>query len=219
MTAEAVEVTDENPAASRRSKLTPEREQEFYEAVLDQIRRCGYDALTMEGIALRTRCSKSTLYRQWRTKQQFVAAALRARTKERFSGIDTGSLAGDLLAAAHAAGSGSFGDTLLVQALTQAALHDPDLKKVLRETLVDPELAAIGAMLDRGVARGELRADHPARPYVASQLLGVLRMRTFIDGKHADTPYMECFVRAVLLPVLGLEAPEATGERDAGESP
>ncbi|NED89639.1 TetR family transcriptional regulator, partial [Streptomyces sp. SID11233] len=70
------------------------------------------------------------------------------------------------------------------------------------------ELAAIGAMLDRGVARGELRADHPARPYVASQLLGVLRMRAFVDGKHADTAYMERFVRAVLLPVLGLEAPE-----------
>ena len=41
----------ETAVASRRSKLTPEREQEFFDAVLEQIRECGYDAVTMEGVA------------------------------------------------------------------------------------------------------------------------------------------------------------------------
>ena len=41
----------ESVVASRRSKITPAREQEFYDAVLEQIRECGYEALTMEGVA------------------------------------------------------------------------------------------------------------------------------------------------------------------------
>src|SRR5947208_17025211 len=83
-------------AASRRSKITPEREQEFFDAVLEQIRECGYESVTMEGVAASTRCSKSTLYRQWKTKPQFVVAALRSRRQSRLGGIDTGSLAEDL---------------------------------------------------------------------------------------------------------------------------
>ncbi|MYS50853.1 TetR family transcriptional regulator, partial [Streptomyces sp. SID6013] len=90
----------ETVGTSRRSKITPEREQEFFDAVLDQLRSCGYDAVTMEGIAASTRCSKSTLYRQWKTKPQFVAAALRSNSRVRFAGIDTGSLAEDLRRAA-----------------------------------------------------------------------------------------------------------------------
>lgn len=206
----------DTPAAARRSKITPEREREFYEAALDQIRECGYEALTMEGVALRTRCSKSTLYRQWGNKPQFVAAALRAYSRVKFRGIDTGSLAGDLLAAARAASAGASGDTLLVHALTHAAIHDQELKQVLKETLVDPEVCAIAAMLDRAVERGELVPDHPARPYVAAQLLGVLRLRPLLEGRHADPAYMERFVRAAVLPPLGLSAPE---ERPGGPAP
>ncbi|MYU48488.1 TetR family transcriptional regulator, partial [Streptomyces sp. SID7803] len=46
--------------------MTPERAQELYTAVLDTLRESGYESLTMEGgVAARSRCGKSTLYRQW----------------------------------------------------------------------------------------------------------------------------------------------------------
>lgn len=48
-----------------RTRLTPERESELYGAVLDLLREVGYDALTMDAVAARTRSSKATLYRQW----------------------------------------------------------------------------------------------------------------------------------------------------------
>ena len=51
-----------------RSRLTPEREAELYAAVLDLLREVGYDALTMDAVAARTRSSKATLYRQWGSK-------------------------------------------------------------------------------------------------------------------------------------------------------
>lgn len=133
----------ETVAASSRSKLTREREQEFFDAVLEQIRECGYESVTMEGVAASTRCSKSTLYRQWKTKPQFVVAALRSRRQSRFGGIDTGSLADDLREAARAVGRWSTNDTKLLQALGHAVTQDVDLAKALREALVDPEIAAL----------------------------------------------------------------------------
>ncbi|CAM5590569.1 MULTISPECIES: TetR/AcrR family transcriptional regulator [Streptomyces] len=203
MTSQAADGPD-TVAASRRSKLTREREQEFFDAVLDQIRACGYDSVTMEGVAASTRCSKATLYRQWRTKPQFVAAALRASRRTRFDGIDTGTLADDLREAARAAGAWSAKDTRLLQALGHAVTQDPELRTALREALIDPEIDALKQILRRGVERGEVPADHPALDYIPAQIFGVLRARPVLEGKDADPEYIVRFVEAAVLPTLGL---------------
>ncbi|UXY31150.1 TetR/AcrR family transcriptional regulator [Streptomyces sp. HUAS TT20] len=194
----------ETVAASRRSKITPEREREFFDAVLEQIRECGYDSVTMEGVAASTRCSKSTLYRQWKTKPQFVAAALRSNRQARFAGIDTGSLAQDLRQAARDAGDWSGKDTRLLQALSHAITQDPELQRALREALVDPEIAALQEILRRGVERGEVRAGHPALEYIPAMMFGVLRVRPVLSGQYADSDYLVRFVEAAVLPSLGL---------------
>jgi AcrR family transcriptional regulator len=203
MTSQAAD-EPETVVASRRSKITPEREQEFYDAVLDQIREHGYDSLTMEGVASSTRCSKSTLYRQWKTKPQFVAAALRASTCPRFAGIDTGTLAGDLRAMARALGGWSRRDSQLHQALGHAVLQDRELQEALREALIGPEIAAVQEILRRGVARGEVAADHPALEFIPAQLFGVVRARPVMEGQNADAAYLTQFVEAVVIPALGL---------------
>ncbi|GAA5024905.1 TetR/AcrR family transcriptional regulator [Streptomyces siamensis] len=204
MTSQAADGPD-SVVASRRSKITPEREREFYDAVLEHIRSCGYESLTMEGVASSTRCSKSTLYRQWRTKPQLVAAALRANRCPRFSGIDTGTLAGDLRAAARAAGEWSGRDsTQLLQGLGHAVTQDRELQQALRDALVEPEVAELREMIQRGVDRGEIAADHPALEFIPAQLLGVLRVRPLLEGQYADEAYLTEFVEAVVLPALGL---------------
>ncbi|WP_333775782.1 TetR/AcrR family transcriptional regulator [Streptomyces sp. IBSBF 3136] len=203
MTSQAAD-EPETVAASRRSKITPEREREFFDAVLEQIRECGYDSVTMEGVAATTRCSKSTLYRQWRTKPQFVAAALRANRKVRFAGIDTGSLAEDLRQAARAAGDWSKKDARLMQALGHAVTADQELAQALREALVLPEIAALQAMLERGVERGEVPAGHPALEHIPAMMFGVLRVRPVLSGQYADADYLVRFVEATVLPALGL---------------
>ncbi|MFF8593776.1 TetR/AcrR family transcriptional regulator [Streptomyces sp. NPDC015220] len=204
MTSQAADGPD-TVVASRRSKITPEREQEFFDAVLEQIRECGYDAVTMEGVAASTRCSKSTLYRQWKNKPQFVVAALRANRRARFAGIDSGSLAEDLRQAARAAGEWSGKDTRLLQALGHAITQDRELKQALRETLVEPEVAALREILRRGVERGEVDAGNPALEYVPAQMFGVLRIRPVLEGDYADPDYLVRFVEAAVLPALGLD--------------
>ncbi|GAA2619857.1 MULTISPECIES: TetR/AcrR family transcriptional regulator [Streptomyces] len=199
------------PAPARRSKITPEREQEFYDAVLEQLREHGYEALTMEGVAARASCGKSTLYRQWKTKPQLVAAALRAGRRGPFVAVDTGSLAGDLREAARIAAGTSGRDTRLTQALGHAVLSDEELQAALREALVEPELAAFAEMVGRAVARGEIAADHPAVEFLPAQLMGVLRIRPVLEGRYADADYLVRFVDAVMLPSLGLAPSLPTG--------
>ncbi|MGP3775497.1 TetR/AcrR family transcriptional regulator [Streptomyces sp. SDT5-1] len=196
--------TEATPMASRRSKISPERAQEFYDVVLEQLRAHGYAALTMEGVAAQACCSKSTLYRQWKTKPQLVAAALRAGRCAKFRTADTGTLAGDLAAAARNAAAQAKPDTALMQALGHAALQDDELKGALREALIEPELASVEAMVERAVARGEIAADHPALPYLAAQLFGVMRSRPILEGRDADADYLVRFVESALVPQLGL---------------
>ncbi|MGW6982724.1 TetR/AcrR family transcriptional regulator [Streptomyces sp. NPDC054932] len=206
------------PTPARRSKITPEREQQFYDAVLEQLREHGYEALTMEGIAARASCSKSTLYRQWKTKPQLVAAALRAGRRGTLVTVDTGSLAGDLREAARIAAGTSGRDTRLTQALGHAVLSDEELQAALREALVEPELAAFAEMVGRAVERGEIAADHPAVEFLPAQLMGVLRIRPVLEGQYADADYLVRFVDAVMLPSLGL-APSHPARPPAGRVP
>lgn len=201
------ETEQEHAPAQRRSKITPERAQELYAAVLDMLRESGYESLTMEGVASRSRCGKSTLYRQWGSKPELVVAALHGTRRGALRKIDTGSLAGDLLEAARAIGEDSGRDTPLMLALSHAALQNPELLCALRESLILPELAAIEALVRRGVERGEVAADNPAAEFVPAQLLGVMRARPMLTGAYADETYLVRFVAGAVLPALGLDAP------------
>ncbi|ORT56610.1 TetR/AcrR family transcriptional regulator [Streptomyces sp. CB03238] len=191
-------------AAARRSRISPDREMELYGAVLDLLREGGYDAVTMEGVAARTKCGKATLYRQWKTKSQLVTAALDKSRCSLFTGIDTGSLAGDLRAAAVAAADRRGRDTELMEAVGQAYLQHPDLRRALRETVINPEVAALDAMLRRGVERGEIAADNPAIAFVAPGFLGVLRIERLFEDRFGGDDALPAYVEAVILPALGI---------------
>ncbi|MER5550653.1 TetR/AcrR family transcriptional regulator [Streptomyces sp. NPDC002793] len=193
--------------ASRRSKITPERAQELYAAVLDLLRESGYDALTMEGVASRTRCGKSTLYRQWGSKPELVVAALHGTRRTLFSDIDTGSLSGDLHEVAQVVEAASGQDTALMHALSHAALQNPDLHCALRSTLITPAIGAIDAMVERAVRRGEIAASNPAADYVAAQVLGIMRARPLLDSRYADDTFLTRFIECAVLPALGLPSP------------
>ncbi|WHM35462.1 TetR/AcrR family transcriptional regulator [Streptomyces sp. BPTC-684] len=191
-------------AAARRSKISPERELELYEAVLDLLREGGYDAVTMEGVAARTKCGKATLYRQWKSKPVLVTAALDRCGCQFFIGIDTGTLAGDLREAALAASRNKGRDTELMEAVGQAYVMHPDLREALRETVLNPEIAALDAMVRRGVERGEVDPANRAVDFVAPAFMGVLRVERLFEDRFAEADALPEFVEAVLLPALGL---------------
>ncbi|WP_329020223.1 TetR/AcrR family transcriptional regulator [Streptomyces sp. NBC_00690] len=188
-----------------RTRLTPEREAELYEAVLDLLAEVGYDALTMDAIAARTRSSKATLYRQWRSKPELVAKALQETKPPGLDEIDTGSLRGDFYEIlARTDDSKLERDSALLRGLVQAVHHNPDLHEALREQLVEPEKRELDAVVRRAVGRGEISAANPAVEFVAHMLVGAFFARLIIDDQHPDKAYIMRYIDAVVLPALGV---------------
>ena len=192
-------------AATRRSRITPEREAELYAAVLELLREVGYDALTMDAVAARTRSSKATLYRQWGGKPELVAKAIRHNKPGSIADIDTGSLRGDL----HALTSREDDCTMqqnaaLMRGLFMAVHANPDLLQAFRELLVEPEMEEFHRVVRRAVDRGEVRADCPALDYVVHLLIGAFATRTLIDDQPPTQRFLISYIDAVVLPALGV---------------
>ena len=63
-----------------RPRVEGEREDEILDATLELLIEVGYDRLTMDSVAKRSRASKATLYRRWETKASLaIDALLRAK--------------------------------------------------------------------------------------------------------------------------------------------
>ncbi|WP_418957524.1 TetR/AcrR family transcriptional regulator [Streptomyces tritici] len=188
-----------------RSRLTPEREAELYEAVLDLLREVGYDALTMDAVAARTRSSKATLYRQWGSKPELVAKALRHNKPVSLAEIDTGSLRGDLRAVVERSDACQMEkDSALMRGLAHAVHENPELHEALRELLIGPEMTGLDELLRRAVDRGEVRAGNPALSFVPHMMLGAVVARPLIDDRPVDPEYLLTYLDAVVFPALGV---------------
>lgn len=188
----------------QRSRMTPERAAELYTAVLDLLREGGYEALTMDAVAARTRCSKATLYRQWSGKPELVATALRHLKLPTLAEIDTGSLRGDFREmVAQSDDTQVMKDAALVRGLSQAVHVHPDLLQALRDVFIDPELTGLDALLARAVKRGEIAPENPALVYVPHMLIGALVTRQLIEDTRADQAFLSHYIDAVVLPSLG----------------
>ncbi|MEU1161241.1 TetR/AcrR family transcriptional regulator [Streptomyces sp. NPDC005921] len=191
-------------ATARRSRITPEREAELYEAVLDLLREVGYDALTMDAVAARTKSSKATLYRQWGGKAELVARAVRHNKPGGFADIDTGSLRGDL----HALTLNSDDcqmeqSSALMRGLAMAVHGNPELLAAFKEHLIEPEMAEFHRVLQRAIDRGEVRADNPAIDFVMHMMIGGFAARSLIDEQPPTQAFLLKYIDAVVLPALG----------------
>ncbi|ANW19774.1 TetR/AcrR family transcriptional regulator [Streptomyces clavuligerus] len=186
-----------------RSRLTPEREVELFDAVLALLREVGYSALTMDAVAARTRSSKATLYRQWGSKPQLVATALQRCPPHGDIDIDTGSLRGDFHALlSHSDDAQMKQDSELIRGLFQAVHEDRDLYEALQERFIGPEISRLTEVVDRAVARGEVRSDNPARELAAHMLLGAFFTREIIDDQFPDREFLTRYIDSVVLPAL-----------------
>nr|WP_197972616.1 MULTISPECIES: TetR/AcrR family transcriptional regulator [Streptomyces] len=177
----------------------------MYEAVLDLLREVGYDALTMDAVAARTKSSKATLYRQWGGKAELVARAIRHSKPGSITDVDTGSLRGDF----HALMAREDDYTMeqnaaLMRALAMAAHTNPDLMRAFRELLVEPETQELRKLIQRAVDRGEVRADNPALNYVVHMMLGAFATRALIEDLPPTKAFLTSYIDAVVLPALGV---------------
>jgi AcrR family transcriptional regulator len=172
----------------------------------------GYGALSIEKIAQRSGTGKQTIYRWWASKADVVMEALAMKADLHVRLPDTGSLADDLR------------DVLTTSfSLARVPLVSDMLRSLMAEAQVDPAFAerfraeflqrrrnALGLILDRAMARGELTTGvsvHTATDVV----FGILWYRLLAIPSPLDDALAEEIVR--------LLAPGPTGRGSGRREP
>jgi AcrR family transcriptional regulator len=130
------------------------------EAAADLLIDGGLRAASIEAIAARARVSKVTIYRWWPSRGAVAVDAYFHRYRQTIRFEDTGDTAADIAAQMRELIQTFRGQAGAVMAqLIGQSQDDPDLAATLRERWLHPRREAAGAVLLRGIERGQIRAD------------------------------------------------------------
>ena len=129
-------------------------------AASELMQEVGLRAMTTELIASRSGASKATIYKWWPNKYAVAIDAFLSEMMAESRDPDTGSARDDLTAVMRGLLHFYTGHSGRVFAqLVGEAQADPSIQQELRANLVDSRRALFRTIWDRGVERGELRAD------------------------------------------------------------
>jgi AcrR family transcriptional regulator len=165
-------------------------------AAVTLCREVGYDSVSMEGIAARAGVGKATLYRWWPSKEILIAEAIR-RIVAGMAVPDTGTTEGDVLALMYKTVQ-LYADPATLPLLSGlvAAMHRSEpIATAVRGGFWAAWLDCGRAVLNRGVARGDLRVDVEL---ALDLLAGPLFYRAVWEGQPVDDDYARAVVRVVL---------------------
>ncbi len=144
----------------------------------------GYAGLTIDGVAARTGVGRPTIYRRWPSKPALVIAAL-AHSTGLSSTPNRGTLRADLLAflRQQATMMDRPESRRITAGLVADLVADPELAEGYFGTYVAARQASVWQALQRGVDRGELRADADF-VLIYDLLMGPLFMRSVVRGEQ-----------------------------------
>jgi AcrR family transcriptional regulator len=159
----------------------------------------GYTATSIETIARRAGVGKATIYRRWRSKEELVVELL-SRVAAGVEPVpDLGDTQSELLrlvseAIEHLSRTPTGG---IIQGLASELSRNPKLSRLVRERVISLRRSEVGAVLERGIARGDLRADTDAE--IAHELLiGPAYYHLLLGGKRLDEQFAKRIVDAFL---------------------
>jgi AcrR family transcriptional regulator len=165
----------------RRKEARPD---EILAAALESFAARGFAATRLEDVAARAGISKGTLYLYFKNKEELFEAVVRAKLLPNLARIEALAASFDgrsapllerlLLTIAGVVGSELGAIPKLVIA---EAGNFPDLARFYLDEVVRRGLRLIGAILRRGIARGEFRAvdvDHAVFCVIAPMLMAAL---------------------------------------------
>src|SRR5262245_21726855 len=178
-----------NPRAER-------SKQAILEAARELITEKGVDGLTIEGVAARSGVAKTTIYRRWRDKEELAVAILVDMTENIVAPPDVGDTRKELLRFVRGAKT-IVKPGGIVTGLASIIATNPQLGRIYREQIVDLRLQELKTVIDRGIARGDLRPDTDVR--IAHELLvGPLYYRLLFSGAPLDTRHANAIVDAMM---------------------
>ena len=193
-------VQDEEDAAHRRPgrPRDPGYDKVILDATLEILLDKGYAGLTVDGVAARTGVGRPTIYRRWRSKPALVIAALTQSPNLSLT-PDTGTLRDDLMAFQR--------DQVMIMdrpasrritaGLVADLVSDPELAETYLGDYVRLRQTSVREALQRGIDRGELRADADLS-FIYDLLIGPLFMRSVVRGESLGPDMAEQTVDLVL---------------------
>ena len=153
-------------------------------ATRDLLMQDSFAQLRIEHIAARAGVSKAAIYRRWPSKQALALELLVALAGPHISIAETGDTREELLACVinpmRAVTDTPFGP--VIRSLLSQIATDPTLGDPFRATVVQARRTEISRVIERGIARGDLRPD--ADPRIATELLvGPVYFRVMFGGE------------------------------------
>ena len=195
-----------------RPRVEGDREEEILEATLELLLEVGYDRLTLDAVARRSRASKATLYRRWEGKPSLVVDAMvRAKQAPVVEQHDTGTLRGDLISTFCGAHGMAHGETTgMLGSVITALASDPEFAALFREAFIAPKIKVSQAIYARAIERGEIPEDVDI-DIIAPALAGILLHRSFVLGVVPDDAAVERAIDHVILPAVRHPPTNPTG--------
>jgi AcrR family transcriptional regulator len=178
------------------------RSERAHQAILTAARQLlieeGFAAMRLEHVAVRAGVGKATIYRRWASKQALAQDLLTQLAAPHIAVADSGNTRDELLAAVtnpmRAVSETDFGP--VIRAMLSQIASDPSIGDPFRATVVEARRAEITRVIERGIARGDLRAD--ADVGVATELLvGPVYFRLMFGGV-LDCDFAERVVDSVI---------------------
>lgn len=207
MSATIVELLASTGAVSRR-KRGAALEDAILEAAYAELTEVGYHAFSVEGVAARAQTGKASIYRRWSTKQELVLDVLTQRlpTPEACGispvmddSVTTEDALRQVAQAISRVLNSPAGDAM--RAIKCEAYSDPELARLVDDRFQAPRRAAMIGLLERGVARGEVRPD-AATAMVADVLPAVLAHRIVLQREPVTAADLTEVIEQVMLPLV-----------------
>jgi AcrR family transcriptional regulator len=201
--------------ADTNGKVDP-RTERSKQAILDATRellaeRGDVGALTVEAVAARSGVAKTTIYRRWRDKWELALDAVMIDMLPGFAEpVDVGDTRKELVTFMDAArknlSSPPSGPSM--RGLASQIATEPELSRVYRERVVEPRREQLRPVIERGIARGDLRPDTDVR-LVHEMMVGPIFYRLLFSGGPIDRK-LSTRIADAILDGFSPDAPPAT---------
>jgi len=180
----ATPVPDPAPVARRGRPRSDSTNRRILDAARDLLTEGSFADFRMEHVAARAGVGKAAIYRRWSSKQALAQDVLVELAGPHIAIAETGDTREEMLAAVvnpmRAVTETPFGP--VIRALMSQIATDPKLGDPFRATVVQARRAEVARVIERGIARGDLRPD--ADPRIATELLvGPVYFRVMFGGE------------------------------------
>jgi AcrR family transcriptional regulator len=168
------------------------------DAARDLLVENGVQKLTIEGVAVRAGVAKTTIYRRWRSRDDLAFAVL-LELVELLSVPDLGDTRSELVylvdSVVRVLDSTLIGGVM--QGLVPDLASNPERRSAFREQVVGARVVELRRVVERGVARGDLRPDADV-DLMYELLHGPVYFRLLLSGAPLEAGLAERLVDAVL---------------------